>query len=38
MAKFYTFKEHEALNFLKNMKNDKSPGADGFTAKFVGLF
>lgn len=30
--------EHEALNFLKNMKNDKSPGADGFTAEFFKIF
>ena len=25
----------EALQFLKNMKNDKSPGSDGFTAEFL---
>lgn len=24
----------EALETLKNMKNDKSPGSDGFTAEF----
>ena len=28
----------EALEFLKNMKNDKSPGSDGFTAEFLKLF
>ena len=25
----------EALSSVKQMKNDKSPGYDGFTAKFV---
>lgn len=30
--------EHEALNVLKNMKNDQSPGADGFTAEFLNFF
>ena len=24
----------EALEFVKNMKNDQSPGSDGFTAVF----
>lgn len=24
----------EVYNFLKNMKNDKSPGPDGFTSEF----
>ena len=28
----------EALSALKNMKNDKSPGADGFTAEFFKFF
>ena len=28
----------EALEFLKNMKNDKSPGSDGFTAEFLNSF
>ena len=31
-------KENEAQIFLKNMKNDKSPGADGFTAEFFKFF
>ena len=28
----------EALNVLKNMKNDKSPGSDSFTAEFLKMF
>ena len=28
----------EALNVLKNMKNDKCPGSDGFTAEFFKMF
>lgn len=28
----------EALAALKNMKNDKSPGSDGFTADFCKFF
>ena len=28
----------EVLNFLKNMKNEKSPGSDGFTAEFFKFF
>ena len=28
----------EALNVLKNMKNDKRPGSDGFTAEFFKMF
>ena len=28
----------EALLVLKNMKNDKSPGADGFTSEFYKFF
>ena len=28
----------EALNSLKNMKNDKSPGSDGFTTEFFKFF
>ena len=28
----------EALNVLKNMKNDKSPGSDGFTAEIFKTF
>lgn len=31
-------REHKALHFLKNMKNDKSPGADGFTAEYFLFF
>lgn len=30
--------EHEAFNFLKSIKNDKNPGADGFTAEFLNFF
>ena len=29
---------YEALEFLKNMKHDKSPGSGGFTAEFLKLF
>lgn len=28
----------EALEALKNMKNDKSPGSNGFTAEFFKFF
>ena len=28
----------EALNFLKNMKNEKSPGSDGYTTEFFKFF
>ena len=28
----------ELLTFLKDMKNDKSPGSDGFTAEFLNSF
>ena len=28
----------EALSSIKQMKNDKSPGSDGFTAKFLKFF
>ena len=28
----------EVSEVLKNMKNDKSPGADGFTAEFFKFF
>ena len=30
--------EKEALNVLKNMKNGKSPGTDGYTAEFYKFF
>ena len=30
--------EHELLSVLKNMKNNKSPGSDGFTVEFFKFF
>lgn len=30
--------ESEILDVLKNMKNNKSPGSDGFTAEFFKFF
>lgn len=30
--------ESEILDVLKNMKNNKSPGSDGFTAEFFNFF
>jgi hypothetical protein len=30
--------EHELLSVLKNMKNNKSPGSDGFTVEFFKVF
>ena len=30
--------ENEVLAFLKKMKNDKSPGPDGFTCEFFKFF
>ena len=30
--------EKEVLEVLKNMKNNKSPGSDGFTAEFYNFF
>ena len=33
-----TLTEHETLMFLKKMKNDKSPGPDGYTTEFFKFF
>ena len=30
--------EHELTHVLKNMKNGKSPGSDGFLAEFYKIF
>lgn len=32
------FSESEILSVLKGMKNNKSPGSDGFTAEFYKFF